>query len=87
MLRAKERHWEKQAKARDKNNPQKRCFACSKKDARMTASPDSFGRLGLPPVEVPKLSGKAPLLNKGARDPLFPGQEQGAGPVDLQHTY
>lgn len=64
MLGAKERHWEKQAKARDKNNREKRCLLAAKQDARVTASPDSFGRLGLPQKKLPNCLGSLPSCTR-----------------------
>jgi len=76
MLGAKERHWEKQAKARDKNNREKRCLPAAKQDASVTASPD-FQEAQPPPAEAPKLSRKSPLLHE---------TRLGADPVDVQRT-
>ena len=63
MLGAKERHWEKQAKARDKNNREKRCLPAAKQDASVTASPD-FQEAQPPPAEAPKLSRKSPSCTR-----------------------
>ena len=64
MLGAKERHWEKQAKARDKNNREKRCLPAAKQDARVTASPDSCGRLGLHQQKLPDCLGSLPSCTR-----------------------
>lgn len=64
MLGAKERHWEKQAKARDKNNREKRCLPAAKQNASVTASPDSCGRLGLHQQKLPDCLGSLPSCTR-----------------------
>ena len=64
MLGAKERHWEKQAKARDKNNREKRCLPAAKQDASVTASPDSFRRPSLPQQKLPNCLGSLPSCTR-----------------------
>lgn len=86
MLGAKERHWEKQAKARDKNNREKRCLPAAKQDARVTASPDSCGRLGLPNClgTLPSCTradlGQTPWMCKALAD-LIHQSSAAAGPL------